>query len=140
MQLMQDVQSLKDSPTKPNFKNSLKSYKSSDLFNFGERETSIKLAQLRMKCSKLNAHLFDIHVIESAACSCGFDIEDTNHYLFHCLLFSDERRILFDMLHNLNITNITEEILLQGCTDNSLEENQQIFSCMFSFIEATKRL
>ena len=42
------------------FTESLRSYKSSDLYNYGPRETALKLAQMRMKCSKLNAHLLPI--------------------------------------------------------------------------------
>ena len=122
------------------FKTLLKSYRSCELFNFGNRETSVKLAQLRMKCSKLNGHLFDLHVIESASCTCGFNIEDTNHFLFHCLLFDDERNVLFGMLRNLNILNITEELLLRGSEEYSIEQNQKVFSCMFLFIESTNRL
>jgi hypothetical protein len=40
-------------------------------FYEGQREVNIKHAQLRMKCSKLNAHLFALHVIDSPNCSCG---------------------------------------------------------------------
>ena len=121
------------------FKNLMKSHTSCDLYNFGDRETSVKHAQLRMKCSRLNGHLFDLHVIESASCTCGFNIEDTNHFLFNCLLFNDERNVLIDMLHNLNILDITEDLLLRGSAEYSLELNQKVFSCTFSFIKSTNR-
>ena len=57
------------------------------LFYFGNRLLNIKHAQLRMHCSKLNTHLFKLHVVPSPACSCGCDNEDSNHYLLHCPVF-----------------------------------------------------
>ena len=43
------------------------------LFEYGNRTTTVKHAQLRMKCSLLSRHLYDLHVVESPACQCGFD-------------------------------------------------------------------
>ena len=57
---------------------------SNPLFYYGKRETSVKVAQLRMKCSRLNAHLKELHVVDSEACTCGHNVEDTNHFLFNC--------------------------------------------------------
>ena len=37
----------------------------------------IRHAQLRMKCSRL--HLFSVHDVDSPACPCGHDCEDSNH-------------------------------------------------------------
>ena len=122
------------------FTESLRSHKSPELFNHGAREVSIKMAQLRMNCSKLNAHLFSLHVVESAACSCGFDCEDTNHFLFHCPLYIVERNLLFTLLRNLGFTMSTKEILTQGDPLQSLESNKEMFNCMFQYIEETKRL
>lgn len=121
---------------------SLSSYSSSDLFNYGKRETSVKLAQLRMKCSKLNAHLFSLHVMDSAACTCGFDLEDTNHYLFHCPLFTLERNILYNSFNDLDFQNlvINEEILIRGGLNLTLDQNVSIFKIVFKFIESTSRL
>ena len=42
------------------------------------QKSSVKHAQLRMKSSKLN---FDLHIVDSPACVCGHNREDSNHYL-----------------------------------------------------------
>ena len=36
-------------------------------------------------------------------------------------VYDYERDVLFDMLHNLNILNITEELLLRGSAQYSIE-------------------
>ena len=113
------------------FTESLRSYKSSDLYNYGPRETALKLAQLRMKCSKLNAHLLALHVIESAECSCGHDCEDTNHYLLHCPLYITERDTLLAKLQPLNLNTITEEILTKGDLSMSMSNNKFLFDSVF---------
>ena len=41
------------------------------LFEYGTRATAVKHAQLRMKCSLLSGHLYDLHVVDSPACQCG---------------------------------------------------------------------
>ena len=42
------------------------------LFYHGSRSSGIRHAQLRMKCSKLNFHLFSLHVVDSPACPLKF--------------------------------------------------------------------
>ena len=73
------------------------------LFYEGSRLNNVKHAQLRMNCSKLNGHLFLLHVSDSAQCVCGHEIEDTSHFLLHCPLYDNHRQILFDSLRKLNI-------------------------------------
>ena len=65
------------------------------LFFHGNRQSSIKHAQLRMIRWKLNHPLFLLHVINSAACECGFDCEDNKHYLLSCPLFHKDRITMF---------------------------------------------
>ena len=111
-----------------------------NLFYFGRRETQIKHAQLRMKCSKLNAHLFNLHVTESPDCHCGFNCEDTSHYLLQCPLYINERNELLECLRNLRCYNVTDDILLRGINTFDYETNLLIFASVFSYIEKTKRL
>ena len=49
----------------------------SKLYYVGQRKFNIILAQLRMNCSNLNAHLYSLHVIDSPACGCSHRVEDT---------------------------------------------------------------
>lgn len=111
-----------------------------NLFYFGRRETQIKHAQLRMKCSKLNAHLFNLHVTESPDCHCGFNCEDTSHYLLQCPLYINERNELIECLRNLRCYTVNEDILLRGFDTFEYETNLSIFAAVFLFIEKTKRL
>ena len=65
--------------------------KRNELYNGFTREANIAHAQLRMQCSNLNDHLYNLHVIDSPKCSCSYKCEDSNHYLFHCPLYTTER-------------------------------------------------
>ena len=60
---------------------------SNHLFYLGSHSENVKLAQLRMNCSKLNAHLFSLHVVDSPKCVCGCAVEDTSHFLMKCPLY-----------------------------------------------------
>ena len=115
-------------------------YQSNKLFEYGIRETGIKHAQLRMKCSKLNAHLFALHVIDSPECSCGFDNEDTNHFLLQCPLYDHERNIIMMELTDLGLNDINVDLLLYGKQDKDVNFNINIFSIVHAFIEETDRL
>ena len=55
------------------------------LFVLVKIETAIKNSQTRINCSKLNAHLCYLHLLEVSHCNCGFDYEDNNQYLLHFL-------------------------------------------------------
>ena len=90
---------------------------------------------MRMNCSKLNAHLCYLHVIEAPDCNCGFDYENTNHYLLSCPLYTLERNILFTCLENLGCNNIMCELVLYGNANFQYDKNIQIVSHIFSFIE-----
>ena len=71
----------------------------SKLFEYGNRTNAVKHAQLRMKCRLLSGHLYDLHVVDSPAYQCGFDLKDINHvFFFNCPLFGAERT---ELLTNL---------------------------------------
>ena len=55
-----------------------------ELYNHGARKLNIKHSQMRMLCSKLNSHIFSLHVIDSIGCQCGFNKQDNNHFLLYC--------------------------------------------------------
>ena len=117
--------------------NSLCGVNCNPLFYLGPRETAIKHAQLRMSCSWLNGHLYNLHVIESPTCNCGHNNEDTNHYLLDCPLYIYERNILFGKIRNDGITVITEQILLYGAEESSFDTNASLFGIVFEFLEKT---
>ena len=109
------------------------------LFGAGERFVNIQHAQLRMNCSKLNADLFALHVVNSPACSCGFNYEDVNHYLLNCPLYVYERNKMLLEIRDLKINNVTTEILLRGYSKD-FETNRKLFSSVHNYISKTNRL
>ena len=79
------------------------------------REANIAHAQLiRMQCSNLNGHLYNFHVIDSPKCSCSYKCEDSNHYLFHCPLYTTERCKMLDTVNKICSGNVDLNLLLHG--------------------------
>ena len=93
-----------------------------------------------MKCSKLNSHLFALHVIDSPACNCGYDNEDSEHFLLHCALYDNIRPSLIHSLHNL-IDNqyINVDTLLYGSDNCDIVTNHSIFQAVHSFLSDSSR-
>ena len=110
------------------------------LFEYGNRTTTVKHTQLRMKCSLLSGHLYDLHVVDSPACPCGFDFEAINHFFFNCPLFGAERTELLKNLVTLGITKVNLSLLLIGCDDYDEELNKNVFKFVHHFIDSTGRL
>ena len=110
------------------------------LFNHGVRHLNIKHAQLRMKCSKLNFHLFLLHVSDSPACPCGYATEDPNHYLLNCPLYTKIRQIMLGTIGNITQNNIDVKMLLFRIKDLSLDSNVKIFDAVHVFMLDSSRL
>jgi hypothetical protein len=111
------------------------------LFLEGQREVNVKHAQLRMQCSKLNAHLFALHVIDSPDCSCGNNYEDCQHYLLHCPLFTVERQKMFQSLSAVvDLQTVDVHVLLSGSNTVKLDVNKLIFKAVHTYIVESDRL
>ena len=110
------------------------------LYYVGNRETNIKHAQLRLKCSKLNYHLHLLHVLEKPNCLCGNLQEDSNHYLLHCPLFINHRDILLHSVYSCTNSNVTYKVLLYGDPNLDRSINIKIFNAVHLYIESTERL
>ena len=113
------------------------------LFYEGNRSNNVKHAQLRMTCSKLNAHLFSLHVSDTTQCSCGYHVEDTEHFLLHCPLYQASKKRMMQTIVRLNIYLIILMlmfVLLYGSKQNSLLTNKGIFSAVHAFILEYDRL
>ena len=111
----------------------------SQLLYYGNRVSNIKHAQLRMQCSKLNYHLFLLHVRASYDCTCGHNREDVNHYLLHCPLYFQSRNVMFHEINSLGVC-ATVNILLYGSSDVDICTNYKIFEAVHVYIESTERL
>ena len=110
----------------------------SELLYFGNRSTAVKHTRLRLGCSRLNAHLFKIGVIDSPQCSCGTGIEDTLHHFFMCPMYSNLRVDLSSKV--IPIAPFTSATLLFGNKDCSLDQNYTIFTAVHEYIVKTERL
>ena len=97
-------------------------------------------AQLIMKCSGLNFHLFSLHVVDSPACPCGHDCEDSNHYLLQCPLFYKARNMLLNEIRELTMTDISCELFLYVSADLGIAINKKVFDAVHRFINETGRL
>ena len=112
------------------------------LFYEGKRLNNIKHAQLRMNCSKLNAHLFSLHVSDTAECACGHGMEDSEHFMLHCPLYHGHRQTMIRTIENenVNLDDININLLLHGDERYSMEKNKCVFKAVHTFISETGRL
>jgi hypothetical protein len=111
--------------------------KCNDLFFIGERKFNIILARLRMKCSDLHGHLFQLKIINNSSCKCGYFFEDSVHYFFVCPLYAQARYALHNFVSPLCSFNL--KTLLYGCSDLSTDTNASIIHEVIKYIIATKR-
>ena len=108
------------------------------LFYYGTRRENVFHARLRMKCSSLNGHLYDMYIVESPRCSCGYTYENTEHYFLHCNLYNTQRAQLLTNVYNYTQSITTDTLLYGDCKLND-ESNRNIFSSVHKFIAETKR-
>ena len=93
-----------------------------------------------MQCSKLNAHLKELHVVDSAACTCGHDVEDTSHYLLYCPLYFNDRNVFLTKLSSIGMCNINAQSIISGTIFDNYEQNRLMFDALFIYVEDTNRL
>ena len=116
------------------------SFSSNLLYNGINRKLGVIHAQFRMKCSNLKAHLFQLHVVDDPYCICSNQIENCEHFFFHChLYFSFRDQFLASLRLICNDNPITTELLLFGSDELSYEKNRQIFELVESFIDESSR-
>ncbi len=111
--------------------------KSCPLYSLGIRKLNIIHAQLRMECSNLNAHLFNLHVIDSPECSCSYYLEDTAHFLLDCPLYLIQRIDLRNTVSNIAIFNVNT--LLYGDCTLDYDSNVIIMLAVQKFIQNSER-
>ena len=107
----------------------------------------ITLEEFVLLRDKLREHKFK-HGFEDTLnplCSCGNDIESTEHFLFHSPQFANERRFLLSTSGNFNYSllentsNVLTQTLLFGNISLSSSDNSKILSATIHFILSTKR-
>jgi hypothetical protein len=104
----------------------------------GSRRGQIKHARLRLKCSKLNTHLFAKNLTETELCSCGTSRETESHYLMECENYTEARDELYDDLDMIPV--ITSDLLIYGAENLTQKENEKTFEAVQRYILKTERL
>jgi hypothetical protein len=111
-----------------------------ELLYYGYRLPSVHHSRLRIGCSNLNAHLcFNLHVVPSPQCPCGYEVEDTAHYFFHCPQFTDQRHAMMQSLRRIDNIDININTLLWGDSELTKKSNEEVFDSVQTFIVATSR-
>lgn len=119
------------------FKSKLRNVTRHELYYYGPRRENIQLTRMRIKCSSLNAHLyFNLHVVDDAKCSCGYAVEDPNHFFFHCPHYVEQRQTLSQ---SLDLTTITIQDILFGTNTLTLEINIKRLDAIYQYIRETAR-
>ena len=91
-----------------------------------------------MNCSPLNEHLSKyFHVSNDCNCECGMDIENSTHFLFHCVVHNEPRQIMMNKLLDLPLLS-TETLLVEDIHLN-FEQNKTIFNAVHTSFKETKR-
>ena len=106
-------------------------------FFVGQRRLSVIHTRIRNKCSDLKYDLFFNHICSDCACSCGYAIEDAEHYFFQCTRYTIPRRKLFHELRSFHPLN--KNLLLFESENLRLEDNSTIFLALQSYIKASER-
>ena len=105
------------------------------------------ITRLRLGLSHLREHKFK-HSFQDTInplCSCGLDIESTEHFLLHCPQFVNERCTLLSTIGNTNYKllentdSVLTQTLLFGNTSYDITGNTKILNATITFILLTKR-
>ena len=133
---------LKNQPTISSFKNNLQittfpKLKVPNYFTSGNRYLSVIHARIRNNCSNLNNDLFINHLRDNPLCNWCNEIEDSEHYFFHCNNYRDERHLFFEAARDFQ--PLTTQLLLYGneIVDNTLKS--ALFRAVHDYIKSTKR-
>jgi hypothetical protein len=114
-----------------------------ELYYIGDRNTNIAHARLRMGCSLLNYDLhYNIHVIDSPSCACGYQFETINHLIFDCPLYIRIRNKLFENIvqqTNIQKENVSIDMLLHGDRNFDFETNCKVYKLFQTFLQESER-
>ncbi len=107
---------------------------------------TVQHCRMRLGLSALNYQRFTYNFIDDKSCPrCSYPCENAFHFLFNCPAYAAPRATLMESLRNILpndvIQNLTllETCLIYGSTELDLQSNLNMFSLVFSFIEATGR-
>ena len=111
--------------------------KENTLYYTGKRKENIIMARLRLNCSNLKGHLYNLHIIDRPECQCGHDFEDSFHFFFICPLYNRPRVIFQNTI--TNFAPFTLKTVLFGREYLPENTNSEIFQATIKFISESKR-
>ena len=103
----------------------------------GDGNMSVLHTRIRNHCSDLNFHLYLNQFKDNVSCSCGYQIENAEHYFVHCPRYTDQRIQLFRDLHILHPLKLF--ILVYGSNKQYDDVNKHTFVSVHGFIRNSKR-
>ena len=104
---------------------------SHELFHVDRRKENVKPAQLWMKCSKRNAHLFALYVAYPPTCLCGHNIKDSVHYLLHWpTYFVSRQHMWHNLLSFVDVHVVNVYIVLYGIENGNFMMHSEIFEAI----------
>ena len=103
----------------------------------GNRKEQILMSKIRLNCSNLKAHLYNLKIINDRKCTCGLAIEDSLHFFFICTLYNRPRATLHNCIAVL--APFTLKTLLNGYDKLDILTNTVIIKATLEFINATER-
>ena len=108
--------------------------------NGNDRKLGIYHSQIRMECSNLRSHLYNLHVVDDPFCEfCKNIVENSEHYFFHCPMYELERFELFRKINYFDKEKIKLENLMYGYELLSKKDNFRIVKLIEQYIYNTGR-
>ena len=115
----------------------LKQYKYLANTHLEKRHMSVLHARIRNNCSNLNTDLFNNHLRDNPLCIWCYEIEDGEHYFFHCYKYRNERHQFFELARDFQPLTINMLLYFNETLDYQL--NTELFSAVHGYIKNTKR-
>ena len=106
-------------------------------FMKGQRRLAVLHARLRNNCSDLKCDLFHNHLTDSLSCSCGYIMENAEHYFFECDNYRDSRLIMFRNTRNYHPLSLNT--ILYGKSTLNDDDNYFLFQAVQQYIKDTRR-
>ena len=113
--------------------------KSNNLYYGIKRKLGVIHSQFRMQCSNLKGDLHSLHVVDDPVCICSNQIENCEHFFFHCYLYATQRVAFLARLKEICSVDITTDLLLFGSNELDSDVNCQIFELVESYIYESGR-
>ena len=132
-------------------RNILKIYRpmKKNLFNIHDPIGIKSIFQLRVGLSPLKSHKRSHNFQDTPVdtCNCKLNAETTEHFIFHCPFYTEQRRILLQILNPILFANDLRflddkgllHLLLYGDVKFDYQTNQTILKATINFIKNSSR-